>query len=108
MKRLLLLLGVATILVGCSNAYVKQTVNGIVVSVNEESKINHVLMRAGKTVTIRPQRVYNCTHEIDLGGDVITIEKGQSCRYESGDVVRVQSLHDKDTDEFIKYQILKD
>lgn len=107
MKRLLFLLGVTTTLVGCSNTYIKSTVDGTIVEAKQYSNTIMIPVSTGKTTTYIPNTNYSCTYKIEIDGTVVTIKTGHLCRYKDGEVVRVQSAHDKDTDEFVKYQILE-
>lgn len=97
-----------TSLVGCSNTYVKSTVDGTIVESNQTAMTHLVPRKCGKTTVLIPRTHYSCTYKVKINETVISIKTSGLCRYQTGDIVAVQLIHDEDSDEFIRYRILEE
>lgn len=107
MKRLMLLLSFSLMLVGCSNGYVKSTVVGTIIEANTNTRTMMIPVSSGKVTNYVPNISYSCNYKIDIDKTTAFIQTGNSCRYDVNDSVKVQLIHDKDTDVFIKYSIIE-
>ena len=87
------------------NVYIKTTVDGTIISAKQFTDTITIPVSTGKITVNVSNTTYNCVYEVEIDETVIIGSSGRLCKYSGGELIKLDVLHDKDTDKFVGYSI---